>query len=151
MDKFRLDGNYHSDNPEGNSLTYGETRALLLFGLTASGKPFKDHPDIKGHNEAIQWIEEVLRQERPMNESFIRLLHEVLLKEPYQVDAITPDGQPTKRWVRIGQYKTVPKHVKTVTGAILPVYLHPLLRRRQRADGKNPDELYPESANGKLS
>lgn len=65
MDKFRLDGNYHSNNAEGNSLTYGETKALLLFGLTASGKPFKDHLDIKGHNEAIQWIEECSGRNAP--------------------------------------------------------------------------------------
>ncbi len=28
MQKFRLDWNYHSNNLEGNSLTYGETKAL---------------------------------------------------------------------------------------------------------------------------
>ena len=34
MQKFRLDWNYHSNNLEGNSLTYGETKALILFGIT---------------------------------------------------------------------------------------------------------------------
>ncbi|KKX46661.1 hypothetical protein [Sphingobacterium sp. IITKGP-BTPF85] len=43
MQKFRLDWNYHSNNLEGNSLTYGETKALLLYGITAQGKPLKDH------------------------------------------------------------------------------------------------------------
>ena len=52
MQKFRLDWNYHSNNLEGNSLTYGETKALILFGLTAQGKPLKDHIEIEGHNEA---------------------------------------------------------------------------------------------------
>ena len=32
MQKFRLDWNYHSNHLEGNSLTYGETKALILFG-----------------------------------------------------------------------------------------------------------------------
>lgn len=31
MQKFRLDWNYHSNHIEGNSLTYGETKALILF------------------------------------------------------------------------------------------------------------------------
>jgi len=53
MQKFRLDWNYHSNNIEGNSLTYGETKALLLFGITAQGKPLKDHFEITGHNEAV--------------------------------------------------------------------------------------------------
>ena len=43
MQKFRLDWNYHSNAIEGNSLTYGETIAFLMEGLTAKGKPFKDH------------------------------------------------------------------------------------------------------------
>ncbi len=30
LQKFRLDWNYHSNNIEGNSLTYGETKLLLL-------------------------------------------------------------------------------------------------------------------------
>jgi Fic family protein len=48
MQKFRLDWNYHSNAIEGNKLTYGETKTFLLYGLTAKGKPFKDHLDIKG-------------------------------------------------------------------------------------------------------
>ncbi|MBD0256814.1 MAG: Fic family protein, partial [Cytophagales bacterium] len=118
MDKFRLDWNYHSNHLEGNQLTYGETKALLLFNITAQGKPLKDHLEIKGHNEAILWIEEVVRQQRPLTENFLRELHKLLLGTPYQVDAITPDGQPTQRWVQVGQYKSTPNHVKTVTGEI---------------------------------
>ncbi len=135
MDKFRLDWNYHSNHLEGNTLTYGETKALLLFNITAQGKPLKDHLEIKGHNEAILWIEEVARQKRPLTENFIRELHQLLLKEPYQVDAITQNGQPTKRWVQVGQYKTAPNHVKTQTGEIfrfatpeeIPALMHDLI------------------------
>ena len=135
MDKFRLDWNYHSNHLEGNQLTYGETKALLLFNITAQGKPLKDHLEIKGHNEAILWIEEVVRQQRPLTENFIRELHKLLLVAPYQVDAITPDGQPTKRRIQVGQYKSAPNHVKTVTGEIFrfatpeetPALMHDLL------------------------
>lgn len=118
MQKFRLDWNYHSSHIEGNQLTYGETKALLLYGHTAQAKPLKDHLEMKGHNEAIKSIEEVIQQNRPLTENFIRELHELILKEPYEVDAITPDGKPTKRTIRIGQYKTAPNHVKTKTGEI---------------------------------
>jgi Fic family protein len=45
-------------------------------------------------------------------------LHEIILKKPYKVDAITPDGKPTKKMIKVGQYKTTPNHVKTVTGEI---------------------------------
>ena len=118
MQKFRLDWNYHSNNLEGNSLTYGETKALLMHGITAQGKPLKDHFEVTGHNEAINWVIEVVKGDRPLTENFIRELHLLLLKEPYEVDAITPDGNHTKKRIAIGSYKTSPNHVKTKTGEI---------------------------------
>lgn len=118
MQKFRLDWNYHSSKIEGNSLTYGETKALILFGQTAQAKPLKDHLEISGHDEAIKYIEDVIKKQRPLTESFIRDLHKITLKQPYQVDAITPDGKPTKKWIRIGEYKTFPNHVLTKTGEV---------------------------------
>ncbi|MCB0840066.1 MAG: Fic family protein [Bacteroidetes bacterium] len=118
MQKFRLDWNYHSNHLEGNTLTYGETKALILFGITAQGKPLKDHFEITGHDEAIKWVIDIVKQKRPLTENFIRELHKLILKEPYEVDAITPDGQPTKKRVNIGEYKTSPNHVKTKTGEI---------------------------------
>jgi Fic family protein len=99
MQKFRLDWNYHSNNIEGNSLNYGETKALLLHNITAQGKPLKDHIEIKGHNEAILWIEDIVRNEKPLTETFIRELHKLILKEPYEVDAITVDGNPTNKLI----------------------------------------------------
>lgn len=118
MQKFRLDWNYHSNNLEGNSLTYGETKALILFGLTAQGKHLKDHIEIEGHNEAIQWIIEIVKGEYPLTESFIREIHSLLLKKPYTVDAFTPEGLPTTKRVEIGKYKSQPNHVLTKTGEI---------------------------------
>jgi len=118
MQKFRLDWNYHSNHLEGNTLTYGETKALLLFNITAQGKPLKDHIEVTGHNEAINWVIDVVKGEYPLTENFIRELHKLLLKDPYEVDAITPDGKPTKKKVHVGEYKKTPNHVKTVTGEI---------------------------------
>src|SRR4051812_17707494 len=90
MQKFRLDWNYHSSNIEGNSLTYGETKTFLLHGLTAEGKPLKDHLEIKGHNEAIQGLEDIIKGERPLTEHAIKSLHQVILGEPYEIPALTP-------------------------------------------------------------
>ncbi|HEY0051400.1 MAG TPA: Fic family protein [Pyrinomonadaceae bacterium] len=116
MQKFRLDWNYHSNNLEGNSLTYGETKALILFGITAQGKPLRDHFEITGHNEAINWILEIVKDERPLSETFIRELHTLLLKESSYKEALTPEGAPTRRKIEVGKYKTQPNHVVTVTG-----------------------------------
>jgi Fic family protein len=116
MQKFRLDWNFHSNNLEGNSLTYGETKALLLFGITAQGKPLQDHFEITGHNEAINWVMEIVKGHLPLTEKFIRELHTLLLREPSYKDAVTAEGKPTRRRIEVGKYKTQPNHVITVTG-----------------------------------
>lgn len=115
---LRFDWNYNSNAIEGNTLTLGETRAFLLHGITAKGKPFRDYLDIKGHNEAIVYLEQMVRGEEPLTEVVIRELHRILLVEPYDVEAVTPDGRPTRRRIAIGQYKTAPNHVRTSTGEI---------------------------------
>ncbi|MDI9309789.1 MAG: Fic family protein [Limnohabitans sp.] len=116
MQKFRLDWNYHSNHLEGNTLTYGETKALILFGVTAQGKPLKDTLEITGHNDAIDWVIDMVKGERPLTENFIRELHKMLLREPYEKKAISPDGLPTSRTINVGSYKTTPNHVLTATG-----------------------------------
>ncbi len=118
MQKFRLDWNYHSNHIEGNQLTYGETKALLLHGITAQGKPLKDHFEITGHNMAVNAIMDIIQSKRELNENFIKEFHQILLKESYEVDAITSEGQPTKKKINVGMYKTSPNHVKTKTGEI---------------------------------
>ena len=118
MQRLRLDWNYHSNAIEGNTLTLGETRAFLLHGITAQGRPFRDYLDIKGHNEAIAYLEQMVRGQEPLTEVVIRELHCILLVEPYDVDAVTADGRPTRRRIAIGQYKSAPNHVRTSTGEI---------------------------------
>ena len=146
--KLRIEANYHTNAIEGNSLTLGETRSLLLHGLTAHGKPMRDHLDIEGHNDAVEAVEFAIREEQGLNETFIRGLHKVLLKEPYEVRAITPDGTPTTRRITIGQYKAVPNNVQTRTGEIYrflpPEQVQPAMTdlvsrlRRQEAEGEHP-------------
>jgi Fic family protein len=118
IQKLRLDWNYNSNAIEGNAFTFGETIALLMEGITAKGKPLKDALDIKGHNEAIGFMMNMIHDNRDLNEADIRSLHKLVLGNDYKTDAITPDGNPTKKSIKVGQYKTQPNHVKTNTGEI---------------------------------
>ena len=113
MQKFRLDWNYHSNHLEGNSLTYGETKALVLFVITAQGKPLKDHIEVTTHNEAVNWVLDVVKGDYPLTEKFIRELHTSLLKESYEIDAITPGGKPSTKRIQVAMYKISPNHVLT--------------------------------------
>lgn len=116
MQKFRLWWTYHSNAIEGNSLTQGETEMFLIEGLTAKGKPLKDHLDLRGHSNAINFLLGFIRDKEVLTEAVVRELHKVLLVEPYRVQAITPDGLPTMKTIALGQYKTQPNHVRTPTG-----------------------------------
>ena len=118
MQKFRLDWNFHSNSIEGNQLTYGETHTFLMFGLTAKGKPLKDHLDIKGHQEAIRYLEDIVKEKHPLTEADIRELHKVMLKEPYKKPSINSSGITVMKEVKIGEYKSQPNHVQTITGEI---------------------------------
>ena len=146
--KLRIESNYHSNAVEGNSLTLGETRSLILHGLTAHGKPIRDHLDIQGHDDAVKAIERAVKEEQGLNEVFIRNLHRALLKEPYEVDAIAPDGTPCKRMITIGDYKSMPNNVKTSTGEVYyftpPEQVKPEMTdlldwyRAREAEGEHP-------------
>lgn len=114
--KLRIEWNYHSSAIEGNALTLGETRTLILHGLTARGKPMRDHLDIEGHDDAVKAIEEAVEEGDALNQAFIRNLHSILLKEPYEMPAESPDGHRTMRPISVGQYKTMPNNVRTQTG-----------------------------------
>ena len=116
--KLRLEANFNSNAIEGNTLTLGETRSLILHGLTARGKPLRDHLDIEGHDNAVKAIEAAVRDDQELNGVFIRNLHRVLLKEPYETEAMTPDGKRVRRRISLGDYKSTPNNVVTSTGEI---------------------------------
>lgn len=114
----RLDfqATYHSNAIEGNSLDWNETQVFLLHGLTAKGKPIKDHLDLRGHREALQLLEELVKETDALTNYNLKHLHKVLLKEPYEAKAVDSQGNPVRRLIKVGEYKTEPNHVRTATG-----------------------------------
>jgi len=115
--KLNIEMTWNSNAIEGNTLTLGETKTFLLYGITAKGKPFRDYLDIAGHKEALEYIAEAVKTEEPLTQSFCRFLHKVLLGEKtFREKAFTPDGQPTTREIRPGEYKLEPNSVITSTG-----------------------------------
>ena len=116
--KLRLEWNYNSNHIEGNALTYHETKLLLMFGRTAGGHPLRDYEEMKAHDAAIDHTRRLADGERLLGEGDIRDLNQILLKKPFWQTAETPDGQPTRKRIVPGQYKTQPNHVRTATGEL---------------------------------
>ena len=44
--------------------------------------------------------------ETPLTEQDIKNLNQIILVQPFWKNAITPDGQPTRRQITVGNYKT---------------------------------------------
>jgi Fic family protein len=117
LQKIRLAWNYHSNAIEGNELTYGETGSLILNGLTAKGKPLKDHLEVEGHHRAIDFMLGMIKGQRGLTQNDIRQLHQLLLKESYQQPSYGRDGEVVFRLIRVGEYKRQPNHVRKVDGS----------------------------------
>lgn len=115
--KFMLEFNYNSNHIEGNTLTYGQTEMLLLFGKVVEEANMKDLEEMKAHNVCLKMIqEEAGDKDKPLTETFIRQLHHTLLREDYTMYHKLPDGTTTSYEIHAGIYKTRPNSVITQTG-----------------------------------
>lgn len=134
--KFRLEFNYNSNHMEGNTLTYGETELLLIFNETKGNHTLREYEEMKGHDVAINLIEDwATDKEHLLTESYIKNLNQVILKEPFWKEAITADGQNTRRLIKVGNYKEFPNSVRLQNGELFhyasptetPILMHELL------------------------
>lgn len=115
--KFTTEYNYNSNHIEGNTLTYGQTELLLLFGKVSGEGDLKDFVDMKASQVTVEMVKEAVRdRSMPMTQNFIRQLHKVLLREDYTVYRELPGGGRTSYTVHAGQYKTRPNSVITRYG-----------------------------------
>lgn len=89
QNKFMLDFNYNSNHIEGNTLTYGQTEVLLLFGEVIGNAPMRDFEEMKAHNLCLNLMIDEALSGKPLTEAFIRQLHKVMLREDYEVGKIT--------------------------------------------------------------
>ena len=120
-EKIRLEFNYNSNHIEGNTLTYGETRALILKDIapSASTHTLRELEEMKAHDVAYKLMQEyAVDQEKEFTETDLKFLHHVLLVRPYWGDAINSLGQPTRRLLEVGDYKKFPNHVRLQNGEI---------------------------------
>ncbi|MBP5515548.1 MAG: Fic family protein [Bacteroidales bacterium] len=115
--KFMLEFNYNSNHIEGNTLTYGQTEMLLMFGRSVDNANMRDLEEMKASNVGLKMVKELAKDtERPLSENFIKTLHQTLLREDYSVYRQQPDGSMKICTIHAGQYKTVPNTVLTSTG-----------------------------------
>ncbi len=148
--KFRLEFNYNSNHLEGNTLTYGETELLLFFDKTDGLHELRELEEMKAHDVAYKIIQDWVKDvEHPLTETYIKQLNEIILVRPFWKEAITPDGQSTRRQIKVGQYKEYPNSVRLQNGEMFeyasptdtPIKMNELIQWYNTAIDK--DELHP--------
>ena len=116
--KFSIEFNYNSNHIEGNTLTYGQTEVLLLFGKITGQADMFDLEEMKAHNIGLKMTLDEAKSETPLTETFIRQLHKTLLREDYIVYRNLPGGATSSYTIHAGRYKTRPNSVITVSGEL---------------------------------
>lgn len=120
--RFSVDFNYNSNHIEGNTLTYGQTELLLLFGRVVQEAEMRDLEEMKASDVGLKMMtEEATMSVHPLTETFIRQLHKTLLREDYEVYRNLPGGVTTSYTIHAGQYKRQPN---------LPMILHTVITFR---------------------
>lgn len=115
--RFTVEYNYNSNHLEGNTLTYGQTELLLLFGKVTGEGSLKDFNDMKASEVSVKMMkDEAANKKTPLTQDFIRTLHHTLLREDYTEYWTLPNGVQTSFVVHAGQYKTRPNSVITRYG-----------------------------------
>ncbi len=115
--KFTIEYNYNSNHIEGNTLTYGQTELLLLFGITSKEGHVKDFADMKASQVGVEMVKDAIQdRSMPMTQNFIRQLHKIILREDYTEYRSMPGGENISFTIHAGQYKTRPNSVITRYG-----------------------------------
>jgi len=120
-EKFRLEWNYNSNHIEGNTMTYDETELLLRLGddFRAKDNSLKDVNEMRAHDSAIFLIRDwATDKDHKITEKDIRELNQILLVKDFWADAMTPDGKPSRRLIKVGVYKEHPNHVVLKSGKV---------------------------------
>ncbi len=72
---------------------------------------------MKSHDVAFGLIKDWAKdKERPLTEMAIKNIYEMLLVRPFWKEALTADGQPTRRLIKVGNYKERPNSVRLQNG-----------------------------------
>jgi len=115
--RFTIEYNYNSNHIEGNTLTYGQTELLLMFGAVSGEGNLRDFTEMKASQVGLEMMSQAVKDgNMPMTQHFIRTLHKTLLREDYTVYRNLPGGQQTSYVIHAGQYKTRPNSVITRYG-----------------------------------
>lgn len=79
-DDERTEMIYASNALEGNTLTISETQMILEKGITIDGKSMREHLEVVNLNDAIDYVEDLVRGEEVLDERTLKQIHYLVYK-----------------------------------------------------------------------
>lgn len=79
-EKLIVEWTYNSNAIEGNTLTLSETK-VVLEGITIGGKSVTEHLETINHKEAIEYLENLIKEKKDLTEWTLKNIHQLILKE----------------------------------------------------------------------
>ena len=86
-DWYDVELTYTSNAIEGNTLSRSETAIVLDKGITVAGKPLKDYFEAVDHFDALHFVRELAKQDRPLGEDDICRIHAIVLAKSNPAEA----------------------------------------------------------------
>lgn len=78
---LNLEWTYNSNSIEGNTLNLRETRTVIEEGMTVAGKSLREHFEVVNHQEAIEYLEELVSGDYLLKERDILDIHELVMSK----------------------------------------------------------------------
>ena len=80
-ESLHLEWTYNSNSIEGNTLNLKETRLVLEEGFTIKGKSLREHFEVVNHQEAIEYVESLVKADYVLTESDLLSVHNLVLNK----------------------------------------------------------------------
>jgi Fic family protein len=78
--RFEVRLTHHSTALEGNTLTQSETQIVLEKGVTIGGKSLREHLEVIGHKEALDFVRTLAQRDESLDERVLKEIHALVMK-----------------------------------------------------------------------
>lgn len=113
-ESLMIEWTYNSNSIEGNTLTLLETKMVIEEGFTIKGKSLREHFEAVNHQEAIEFVENLVSDNYLLKERDILNIHELVLQKIEKDFA----GRFRTSGVRISGANFVPPNALKIDGYI---------------------------------
>lgn len=109
---FDTEYTYESNRIEGNTLTLLETDLIINKGMTVAGKKMQEHLEAVNHKNAIEYIRDIVNNNKAFSEETLRKIHAIVL---VGIDFKNAGNWRTDRVRIVGSSHICPNPVKVPT------------------------------------